>query len=178
MTDKTATPALPADRDDFEAVSEILRDITTRHYAVHGSTSQAPALVAVLCRTQLEGKPVVKLLPVDFLQSEEVGDRGKDLIAVMLSQLASHDDTLVVGYTSEAWMTSNQGIQPSADPQRKEVVVLNLISAECQALQVCPLTRAATGVSLEVGELQFMKGDTQLKGRFARNPTTSAPTTH
>lgn len=177
MTDKTATPALPAAREDFEAVSEILRDITTRHYATYGSASQAPALVAVLCRTQLEGKPVVKLLPVDFLQSEEVGDRGKDLIAVMLGQLASHEDTLVVGYTSEAWMTSNQGVQPSADPQRKEVVVLNLMSAECQALQVCPLTRTSTGVSLEAGEIQFMKGGAQLKGRVARNPA-SNPTTH
>lgn len=177
MPDQTATPALPAAREDFEAVSEILQDLTKRHYAAHGSASQAPALVAVLCRTQMEGKPVVKLIPVDFLQSEAAGDRGKDLIAILLRQLAGHDDTLVVGYTSEAWMTSNQGIQPSADPERKEVVVLNLMSAECQALQVCPLTRSATGVTLEAGELQFMKGGAQLKGRFARNPA-SNPTTH
>lgn len=153
--------AQPASREDFYVVSEILRDLRTRHYAKESSL--APSLLVVLCRTQIEGASVVKLLPADAFQAEEAGAHGKELLAFTMQKLSTQPDTLVVGYSAEAWTTTKKDILPEEDPDRAEVVLLNLLSAECQALQVCLMTRTANGVTLKVGDMQFMTGEMQFK---------------
>lgn len=179
MTNATAdlNEQVPATREQFEEVSTILRAIAEIAYRDQGPQSQCPALMAVLCRTKVDGKHVVKVLPVDMLQSEELGDMGKNLIALMMSRTASEPDTLVVGYISEAWTSQTPGVMPSQAADRQEVVLLNLMSAECQALQTCPITRGDT-VTLQVGELMFSNGTTTLRGRFARNPAAGGAAVH
>ena len=82
--------------------------------------------------------------------------------------MAAAPETLVVAYVSEAWTSSTPGVRPSEDPNRTEVLLVNLMSAECQALQVVPIQRGGQGVTLGEAELKFIDEKTQFQGRFAR----------
>ncbi len=86
----------------------------------------------------------------------------------MLQRLAAEPEVLLVGYASEAGSSTTRGVAPSEDPNRTEVLLLNLLSAECQALRMIPIVRGENGVALGESELKFVGADTQFSGRFAR----------
>lgn len=155
-----------ATKEDFEELSQVIQELVLKAYA--SGMEQAPAFIAVRERTEVDGKPVLRVVLVGDLQTEELGDRGKDFIAFMLQRIAAEPEVLLVGYASEAWSSTTRGVAPSEDPNRTEVLLLNLLSAECQALRMIPIVRGENGVALGESELKFVGADTQFSGRFAR----------
>lgn len=117
---------------------------------------------------------IEQLVSAIRLQTEEAGGVGKDFIAHMLQTLAQAPEVQVVGYLSEAWMSqATKGanvtnLRPSEDPNRTECVIITLMSADCQALQICPIGRNEDTVNVTVTEMQFDRPENPLQGRFVR----------
>jgi G3E family GTPase len=149
------------------------QSVDTQQLALHSAEVKTIAGVCICCSTGRELTVALEELAEQSDAPVIIEATGVANSLVLVEKLAAAQ--LLEYYELRHAVFVLDAAEPSADPERKEVVVLNLMSAECQALQVCPLTRSATGVTLETGELQFMKGETQLKGRFARNPTNDQP---
>lgn len=158
-----------ATREDFEKLSSVLLDFA-QHTLSQGD--ELSPVIAVM-PTSPDGdvgpeRPVrtIGFMPVGALQTEEAGGAGKDFIAHMLQTLAQAPEVQVVGYLSEAWMS--QATKGANVTNRTECVIITLMSADCQALQICPIGRNEDTVNVTVTEMQFDRPENPLQGRFVR----------
>lgn len=175
-----------ATRDDFEKLSGVLLDFAKHHLTASNDIPPIVAMMGPVPEEELgpEGPSMrIGIMPVGMFQTEALGSRGKDFVAFLLQQMATQPDVLVAGYISEAWMSQGTAgadgapeapvVPPSQDPNRTECVILTLMSADCQAMQICPIVRKDDGVDVTVKELQFQgEGDLKFSGRFLREPRT------
>lgn len=116
------------------------------------------------------GTAGVRLLrvPMGVFLSEPAGRMGRQLIAAVLQGLAQHPEITVLGFMAEAWLSRRPPDNSDCAPDtasRQEVLMLTLLSAECQALQLCPITRVEGRGVLAPAPLLF---DTE--GQGLRSP--------
>lgn len=170
-----------ATREEFEEVSQALLGLA-RHVLNQGAELEPVIAVRAPVPDEEFGdgaelKMGIGLLPVGMLQTEEAGDAGKNRVAALMHQMVLQPEVRLVGYMAEAWMSKAEPgadtsrIRPSEDPARTECVIITLLSADCQAMQICPIVRREDSVELTEEPLQFdRENGLSLRGRFMREP--------
>lgn len=170
-----------ATRKEFEEVRQVLLGLA-RHVLNQGA--ELEPVIAVMApvpgeesEDSAEPKMGVGLLPVGMFQTEEAGDAGKNHIAALMHRMVLQREVRLVGYMAEAWMSKAEPgadtsrIRPLEDPARTECVIITLLSADCQAMQICPIVRREDSVELTEEPLRFdRENGLSLRGRFMREP--------
>lgn len=106
------------------------------------------------------------LVPVAELMTSAAGIPGEVVLAALIEKLVKDPEVLVVGHMAEAWRAQytpeereRLGAQvcPEDDPNRVEVLLMNLRSSEYVALKTLPLVREGRKTTLGAGEMLFRR---------------------
>lgn len=178
----------PVSRDDFEALAQAARLLAGEQLAAGAEVMPAMLLLGSLAATDvslaevpipfpartlgdLRGASLV-CVPLGFLMVAERQPRGKRIITHLLRDFADRPEVRVLAFMHEAWVSTKRDSPPAEDPERTEALSITLMSADCQALMICPLEPRDAGkrILLE-GALVF---DTEglSHSRFMRPPRT------
>lgn len=168
-----------ATKEDFERLVALMAGFARDQYKQ--TAEIAPALFVVnFLEGGTEDEVEVGVMPVGALQT---GKNSKTVLAEFMQYASTQPGVLLVGHLTEGWMVLADGPgheQPSGPlsqhPDRQEVLMFNILSADCQALKRCVLQRNGDSVFFdETSELQFVNtAGANFKGVFAR----SRPASH
>lgn len=151
--------------EDFEALHQLVLSAVSD--AINHDRDVPPV---VLC-AKMEDHQIagLKVMDVSPFQDEEHGN--KDALAAFIQMLASQEEIDLVAYVSEAWMVGGNSkeevdtsIRPSEHPDRKEAVVVSMLSHECQFFGIHHIERNPS--RLVPGS--FGPAGNEMQGRFAR----------
>jgi len=161
MTETSAQPTLPNSltRADFEAIAghcyEVASEIVTAGETV------APVLLAGKIA---DGAPDI----THIIQVSTKTEQDKDCVAGLMQGLVAEPDIEFVIHIVEAWLLVSPKLPKRSiakHPRRKEVVLFNILSKDCQILILNPLHRKPN--RLERGPVDF---SLDYRGRFMRPP--------
>lgn len=149
---------------EFERMADMLTDLAKTEYL--SRIELAPKLVVMGLDPNAAQQPGYRfgLIPVAELMSSAAGIPGEVLIAALIEKLSGDPEILVVGYLAEAWRAhytkeerEQPGfrINPEAAPNRVEVLLMSLRSADCVALKTCPILRVGSNTTIAEGKLLF-----------------------
>ena len=166
-------------REDFETLMAAIEEMATVGLAEDGAVS--PMILLLLDPAAApegipKGATPVVVLPVGELQSDELGDAGKDAVMQLLSNSARRPEVRIAAHLTEAWIVTGpaatsapKGRSISSHPQREEVVLANMLSADVQAMAMWRMVREDGKVRLAGrGELKFLGKEAEYSGRFIR----------
>jgi len=149
---------------EFERMADMLTDLATTEYL--SRVELTPKLVVMGVDPAAAAQPGYRfgLIPVAELMTRAAGTPGELVVAALIEKLSKDPEVLVVGHIAEAWRAqytkeerARPGFQlaPEEAPNREEVLLLNLRSADCMALKTCSLTRDGLRTKIGTGELLF-----------------------
>ena len=155
-----------ASRAEFERMADMLLDLAATEYL--GSMELSPKVVIMGVDPEADEQPGYRfcLVPVAELMTASAGVPGEVVLAALIEKLVKDPEVLVVGHMAEAWSAQytpaereRLGTQvcPEADPNRVEVLLMNLRSAEYVALKTLPLVREGRKTTLGPGEMLFKR---------------------
>ncbi|KVP17173.1 hypothetical protein [Burkholderia ubonensis] len=149
---------------EFERLAEMLTDLAQAEYL--SSIELVPKLVVMGHDPDAVEQPGYRfgMVPVAGLMASSAGIPGEVVIAALIEKLARDPEVLVVGYMAEHWLARytkearalmGTTVNPEEAPNREEVLLLNLRSADCMALKTCPLVREGSKTTVGKGDLLF-----------------------
>jgi len=153
-----------ADRADFERLAQMLTDLAQAAYL--SSSELAPMVVVMGKDPGAAEQPAYRFgqVPVSGFLTNEAGIPGEVVLAALIERLSQDPEVLVVGCVAEAWRAQytrearerlGVHVNPEDDPNREEVLLMNLKSADCRALKTCPITRDGLKTTVGEGDLLF-----------------------
>lgn len=143
-----------ATREDFEGLAAALLDYAQHFYSTH--TDELLSMVGILRRapeTEEAGEQGYEIGMIQAAALKTHGINSRDEMLAMMHDTAARPDVLVVAHMGEAWTVPTEA--PGATREREEILTLQLLSAEAQALQLCRLTRGPARTFVESGLLCF-----------------------
>lgn len=160
-----------ASRAEFERMADMLLDLAVAEYLA--SMELSPKLVVMGADPAAPVQPGYRfgIVPVAEWMTAAAGVPGEVVLAALIEKLVKDPEVLVVGHMAEAWSANytqeerarlGAKLNPEAAPNRVEVLLMNLRSADSVALKTLPLLREGRKTTLGPGELLFQ--------RRARNP--------
>lgn len=160
---------------EFELLAEMLGDLAQTEY--QSCLELMPKLVVMGLDPQALKQPEYRyrMLPVAELLTSSAGVPGEVVIAALIEKLASDPEVLVVGYMAEFWLARytkeareklGATVNPEEDPNREEVLLMKLHSADCEAMKTCPLMREGLKTTVGAGDLLFMPRNTSQPVRY------------
>lgn len=151
------TLARTFEKQHFEAVADRCYELAADFVKVG---VQVPSLVVMGC---MKGDGIIcsgpLLVPIE-------NDLDKLMLTALMESAVASDQFDFAAHITEAWVVMNpedMKRQPSKHPRRQEIVMVNMMSKECQIAVMNPLHRKPN--RLERGTINF--GMT-IKGRMAR----------
>jgi hypothetical protein len=153
-----------ASRAEFERMADMLLDLAAAEYLA--SRELSPKLVVMGADPGALVQPGYRfgLVPVAELLTASAGVPGEIVLAALIEKLVRDPEVLVVGHMAEAWRAQytpeerqrlgNQ-LSPEDSPNRVEVLLMNLRSADSVALKTLPLLREGLKTTLGPGDLMF-----------------------
>ncbi|MBU9200222.1 hypothetical protein KTD31_02225 [Burkholderia multivorans] len=153
-----------ADRADFERLAQMLMDMAQAAYL--SSHELSPMVVVMGKDPGAAEQPTYRFgrVPIAGFLTNEAGIPGEVVLAALIERLSQDPEVLVVGWVAEAWRARytrearerlGVHVNPEDAPNREEVLLMNLRSADCKALKICPLTRDGLRTTVGYGELLF-----------------------
>ena len=153
-----------ASRAEFERMADMLLDLAAAEYLA--SMELSPKLVVMGADPAAATQPGYRfgLVPVAELMTANAGVPGEVVLAALIEKLVKDPEVLVVGHMAEAWCANYTPAEreklgchlcPEASPNRVEILLMNLRSADCVALKSLPLVRDGRKTTLGPGELLF-----------------------
>ncbi|KVP75344.1 hypothetical protein WJ96_06170 [Burkholderia ubonensis] len=160
---------------EFERLADMLADLAKTEYL--SSLELTPKLVVMGADPKAAEQPGYRygLVPVAELMTSSAGVPGEVVIAALIEKLAQDPEVLVVGYMAEVWLArytkearAQMGttVNPEEAPNREEVLLMNLRSADCVALKTCPLVREGPKTTVGSGDLLFNARHEPQIGRY------------
>ncbi|HDR9105373.1 hypothetical protein [Paraburkholderia sp. A3RO-2L] len=151
-------------RADFERLAQMLVDMAQAAYLT--SSELSPMIVVMGNDPRAAEQPAYRFgrVPIAGFLTNEAGIPGEVVLAALIEQLSQDPEVLVVGCVAEAWRAQytrearerlGLHVHPEDDPNREEVLLMNLRSADCRALKTCPLMRDGLKTTVGPGELLF-----------------------
>lgn len=151
-----------ATQADFERLADVLQDLASAEYLANRELSQK--LVVMGRDPQVEGQLSFRAIAIADMVSERAGIPGELVLAALIEKLVTDPEVLVVGYMGEAWAAHytltertqlGAEIHPEDAPNREEVLILNLRSAEVFAVKALPIHRDGQKTTMSPGKLMF-----------------------
>lgn len=159
---KTATAA------EFERLAETLADLARVEYMSGTQVNPKVLFMGLDPESTDQNAYRFGFAAVEELFSNAEGIPGPVLVSALVDKLSKDPEILVVGFMAEAWQASyspeerqrlgNNLPRPEEAPNREEVLLLNLRSADCAATKILPLTRDGEKTIIGEGALVFCKG--------------------
>ena len=145
-------------------MADMLLDLAAAEYLA--SMELSPKLVVMGADPSAPTQPGYRfgILPVAEWMTAAAGVPGEVVLAALIERLVKDPEVLVVGHMAEAWRAhytpeerERLGAQlcPEDSPNRVEVLLMNLRSADCVALKTLPLLREGRKTTLGPGDLLF-----------------------
>lgn len=146
---------------DFERLARMLEDLAQVEYM--STVELIPKLVVMgLDSTAKELTYLFREVPVAELMTGDAAVSGIIVVSALMEKLAQDPEVLVVGYIAEAWCARfskeeqerlGTNLNPENAPNREEVLIMNLRSADRIALKTCPIHRDGERTTVSSGEL-------------------------
>lgn len=144
-------------------MADMLADLAVTEYV--SRTDLTPKLVVMGLDPGAAVQPGYRfgLIPVVAFMTQAAGVPGEVVVAALIEKLAKDPDVLVVGHVAEGWYATYEngppkpGVRliPEDAPNREEVLMMRLRSADCMALKTCSLTRVGLKTTIGPGVLVF-----------------------
>lgn len=149
---------------EFEQMADTLQDMATAAYL--SATELVPKLIIMGCDSDAEVQPAYRWSSLEIMDmlTENAGDSGPVILATVIEKLVTDPEVLIVGYASEAWATKyalaereqlGDVVYPEESPNRTELVVLSMQSANQVAIKALPLYRDGLNTKLGTAALMF-----------------------
>lgn len=145
-------------------MADMLLDLAAAEYLA--SRELSPKLVVMGVDPAASVQPGYRfgLVPVAELLTASAGVPGEVVLAALIEKLVRDPEVLVVGHMAEAWRAQytpaereqlGANLCPENSPNRVEVLLMNLRSADSIALKTLPLLREGLKTTLGPGDLLF-----------------------
>ena len=155
-----------ASRAEFERMADTLLDMAVSDYLV--SMELSPKLVVMGANPDAEAQPGYRfgLIPVAELMTAAAGVPGEVVLGALVEKLVKDPEVLVVGHMAEVWTVQytpdererlGAQLNPEADPNRSELLLMCLRSPEYVALKTFPLVREGQKTTIGQGQMMFKR---------------------
>lgn len=154
---------------NFNTIANIARDVVQKFYE---DTTELPPMGMVFTEREDSSWDIGLVDLRDFFWRE---NKQSAAAVALMNEFLKDPAVYCTCLVNEAWMVERKPSdlpltqQPSASPDRKEYLILNMLTAHNQGVYMMPINRSVEGITT-LGEGQFLSGnDGSLVGDMVRN---------